>query len=129
MIRRALLFSALLAGVVAWQPAHPQPPTPATATVLEVTASVTPGPDVFLGSTGPASAAVLHDGFDAGSRLFPKRSDLFDQARGYCQYPTAPAAASRAAAIARLGYAARLALTRAGRIACPATAPPPFPLV
>lgn len=127
MIRRMLLFSALLAGVVTWQPAHLQPPT--LATVLEVTAGVTPGPDVFLGSTGPGSAAVLHDGFDAGSRLFPKRPDLFDQARGYSQYPTAPTAASRAAAIARLGYAAPLALARAGRLACPATAPPPFPFV
>jgi hypothetical protein len=127
MIRRVLLFATLLAGVVIGQPVHPQPLTPAT--VLEVTAGVTPGPDVFLGSTGLASAAVLHDGFDAGSRVFPRRPDLFGQARGFCQHPTAPASASRAAAIARLGYAAPLALARAGRLACPSTAPPPFPFV
>ncbi len=127
MIGRMLLFSALLAAVVTGSPVHPQPPTPAT--IDEVTAGVMYGPDAFLGSTGPGAAAVLHDSFGAGSRIFPKRPALFDPARGHPQYPTAQAAASRAAGIARLHYAAPLALARAGRLACPATAPPPLPSV
>jgi hypothetical protein len=127
MIRRMLLLSTLLAAVATWGPGHLPPPT--LATVHEVAASAAHAPGAFLGSAGPGLAAVLQDGFGSGNRVFPKRPDLFDQAGGYAQCPAAHTAASRAAGIAHLRYSASFALARAGRLASPTTAPPPFRFV
>ena len=126
MRRTLILLAVLLAGIGGTRPAHP--PAPTTG-VHEIAAPDGAAAAAFLRSATGALSAAWQEGSGPAPRPLHRRPGPVAALHAFAGSPSARGPAYRARCTAHGGYAAPLALERAGRTSFSTTTPPPFRVV